>query len=52
MSFTVRANYTFSQNIIDYFEENKLPYDYLSVTGRPFNILRGYISEGLIRQQR
>ena len=47
MSFTVRANYTFSQNIIDYFEENKLPYDYLSVTGRPFNILRGYISEGL-----
>ena len=47
MNFTVRANYTFSQNIIDYFEENKLPYDYLSVTGKPYNILRGYISEGL-----
>lgn len=47
MSFTVRGNYTFSQNIIDYYEENKLPYDYLSVTGKPFNILRGYIAEGL-----
>ena len=47
MNFTIRANYTFSQNVIDYFEENKLPYDYLSVTGKPFNILRGYISEGL-----
>lgn len=35
MSFTVRGNYTFSQNIIDYYEENKLPYDYLSVTGNP-----------------
>lgn len=46
MNFTIRANYTFSQNVIDYFEENKLPYDYLSVTGKPFNILRGYISEG------
>lgn len=47
MSFTVRANYTFSQNVIDYFEENKLPYDYLSVSGKPYNILRGYIAEGL-----
>ena len=33
--------------IRSHFEENKLPYDYLSVTGKPFNILRGYISEGL-----
>lgn len=47
MNFTVRANYTFSQNVIDYFEENKLPYDYLSQTGKPYNILRGFISEGL-----
>lgn len=49
MNFTLRANYTFSQNIIDYFEENKLPYDYLSITNKPFNILRGYISEGLFK---
>ena len=46
-SFTVRANYTASQNIIDYFEENKLTYDYLSVSGKPYDILRGYIAEGL-----
>lgn len=47
MNFTVRGNFTFSQNIIDYFEENKLPYDYLSITNKPYNILRGFISEGL-----
>lgn len=51
MSFTVRGNYTFSQNIIDYYEENKLPYDYLSITGKPYNILRGYISEGLFKDK-
>lgn len=51
MSFTVRGNYTFSQNIIDYYEENKLPYDYLSVTGKPYGILRGYISEGLFKDR-
>lgn len=47
MNFTVRGNYTLSSNIIDYFEENKLPYDYLSVSGKPYDILRGYIAEGL-----
>lgn len=51
MSFTVRANYTFSQNIIDYYEENKLPYDYLSVTGKPHGIIRGYIAEGLFKDR-
>lgn len=51
MSFTVRANYTFSQNIVDYFEENKLPYDYLSVTGKPYGVVRGYIAEGLFKDR-
>ena len=51
MGFTVRANYTFSQNMIDYYEENKLPYDYLSVTGKPYGIIRGYISEGLFKDK-
>lgn len=49
VTFTLRGNYTFSQNIIDYFEENKLPYDYLSVTGKPYGIVRGYIAEGLFK---
>lgn len=51
MDFSVRANYTFSQNIIDYFEENKLPYDYMSVTGKPYGIIRGYIAEGLFKDR-
>lgn len=51
LRYTVRANYTLSQNIIDYYEENKLPYEYLSVTGKPNGILRGYISEGLFKDR-
>lgn len=51
MSFTLRGNYTFSQNIVDYFEENKLPYDYLSVTGKPYGLIRGYIAEGLFKSK-
>src|SRR5690554_6119380 len=51
MDFSVRANYTFSQNMIDYFEENKLPYDYMSVSGKPYGIIRGYISEGLFKDR-
>ena len=51
MNFTVRANYTWSQNIVDYFEENKLAYDYQSVTGMPYGVLRGYISEGLFKDE-
>lgn len=48
---TLRANYTFSQNIIDYFEENKYPYDYLSSVGKPYGIIRGYIAEGLFKDR-
>ena len=51
MNFTVRANYTWSQNIVDYFEENKLAYDYQSITGMPYGVLRGYISEGLFKDE-
>lgn len=51
MDFTIRANYTWSQNIVDYFEENKLPYEYQSQTGKPHGILRGFISEGLFKDQ-
>ena len=51
MNFTVRANYTWSQNIVDYFEENKLAYDYQSVTGMPLGVLRGYIAEGLFKDE-
>ncbi|MDO5035396.1 MAG: TonB-dependent receptor [Porphyromonas sp.] len=52
MSFTLRANYTWSQNIVDNWEENKQMYDYLNYTGKPLNVFRGYISEGLFETQR
>ncbi|MDD2243874.1 MAG: TonB-dependent receptor [Dysgonamonadaceae bacterium] len=51
MDFTIRGNYTFSENIVDYFEENDLPYNYLSVTGKPYGIIRGYIAEGLFKNR-
>ena len=47
MEFTVRANYTFSVNLIDRFEEAELPYSYLSIVGKPYNVFRGFIAEGL-----
>ena len=51
MNYTVRANYTWSQNIVDYFEENKLAYDYQSVTGMPYSVLSGFIAEGLFKNE-
>lgn len=51
MSFTLRGNYTFSENKIDYFEENQLPYSYMSVSGKPWGIIRGYIAEGLFKNK-
>ena len=38
MNYTVRANY-------------KLAYDYQSVTGMPYGVLRGYVSEGLFKDE-
>lgn len=51
MDFTVRGNYTFSQNMVDNFEEPKYKYDYISANGKPLNIVRGYIAEGLFKSR-
>lgn len=51
MSFTVRGNYTWSQNIVDNWEENKREYEYLNYTGKPYGIARGYIAEGLFKSR-
>lgn len=51
MSFTVRGNYTWSQNMVDNWEENKREYDYLNYTGKPLHIARGYIAEGLFKDK-
>ncbi len=51
MSFTVRGNYTWSQNMVDNWEENTREYDYLNYTGKPLYIARGYIAEGLFKSR-
>ncbi|PID89166.1 MAG: SusC/RagA family TonB-linked outer membrane protein [Bacteroidia bacterium] len=51
MSFTIRANYTYSANHVDYMEEAKQLYPYLEATGYPFGVQRGYIAEGLFKNQ-
>jgi len=51
MSFTVRANYTFSENIVDNFEEPLYAYGYQSSNGKPLYILRGLIAEGLFKSK-
>ena len=51
MSFTVRGNYTFSENIVDNFEEPLYAYGYQSSNGKPLYILRGLIAEGLFKSK-
>lgn len=51
MGFNIRGNWTFSQNNVDYFEQNDLPYDYLNYSGKPLYIARGYIAEGLFKDR-
>lgn len=48
---TFRGNYTFSQNIVDHYEEPLYPYAYQAQSGKPYNILRGYIAEGLFKSR-
>jgi TonB-linked SusC/RagA family outer membrane protein len=42
MSFTIRGNYTFSQNIVQNWEEVKEAYPYKERSGLPDNIVRAY----------
>ncbi len=51
MSFTIRANYTYAANHVDNFEEPTQLYPYLAKTGYPFEVQRGYIAEGLFKNQ-
>ncbi len=51
MNFTLRANYTYSANFVNYFEEAKQLYSYLGQTGYPLYVQRGYIAEGLFKDQ-
>lgn len=50
-SFTVRANYTYSTNIVQNWEQASPKYDYQQISGYPFNVMRGYISLGLFKDE-
>jgi TonB-linked SusC/RagA family outer membrane protein len=50
-SFTVRGNYTYSQNEILYWEELPTPYPYQLREGYPYNAIRGYIATGLFADE-
>lgn len=51
MSFTVRGNFTYSANDVKNWEQPYQKYDYLSYTGKPLNVLRGYKAIGLFKDE-
>jgi hypothetical protein len=48
-SFTVRGNYTFSQNEVINWEQPPTKYPYQSFNGFPVNRIQGYVATGLFR---
>ncbi len=51
LDFTIRGNFTYSTNKVNYFEEADTKYEYMSASGRPWGYTRGYIALGLFRDQ-
>ena len=50
-SITGRANFTYSANKVENWEQTEQPYDYQNYTGYVNNAFRGYISLGLFRDE-
>jgi TonB-linked SusC/RagA family outer membrane protein len=51
MSFTVRGNYTFSQNLVQNWEQVSEPYPYLELSGQPHEAVRGYQCIGFYKDE-
>jgi TonB-linked SusC/RagA family outer membrane protein len=51
MDFTVRGNYTYSQNKVQNWEESFREYSYLERSGWPNEVLRGYQAIGLFKDE-
>lgn len=51
VSFTVRGNFTYSNNNIDNWEQPYQKYDYLSYINKPYNVLRGFKAIGLFKDE-
>ncbi len=48
---TFRGNYTYSRNNVRNWEEANPKYPYQEISGYPYGIIRGYISEGFFKDQ-
>jgi TonB-linked SusC/RagA family outer membrane protein len=51
ISFTLRGNYTYSRNNVRRWEEANPRYPYQEITGYPYGVIRGYISDGLFKDR-
>ena len=51
MSYTVRGNFSYSNNDVKAWEEANPKYPYLEAAGYPLGNIRGYHSEGLFKNQ-
>lgn len=47
MSFTLRGNFTFAKNKVNYWEQSGINYPYQSYVGVPYGVQRGLIALGL-----
>ncbi len=48
---TVRGNFTYATNEVTNWEQPYQKYDYLSFTGKPYNVLRGFKAIGLFKDE-
>lgn len=51
VSFTLRGNFTYSRNNVRNWEEANPKYPYQEISGYPYGVIRGYISDGLFKDQ-
>lgn len=51
MDFTIRGNFTYSTNKVNYFEEADNKYPYTSLSNRPHGYAKGYVALGLFKDQ-
>jgi TonB-linked SusC/RagA family outer membrane protein len=51
MSFTIRANYTYAQNLVQNWERVNEKYPYKEWNGLPLDVVRGYQSLGFFRDE-
>lgn len=50
-SFTLRGNYTYADNMVDYWEQPAQPYPYQTWSNTPLGVRRGFIALGLFRDE-